>query len=151
MTLPKRTYEKPLPISPSIVLDRERCILCYRCTRFSSDVAEDGELVARERGSSTVIATFQEHDYVNAFSGNVTELCPVGAPPADALPLPGAAVGDRQRPDGLPGLSHRVQHVGDAAREPGRADPLPQPRGRRQRLALRPRAASRGARPGPSG
>ena len=35
MTLPKRTYEKPLPISPSIVLDRERCILCYRCTRFS--------------------------------------------------------------------------------------------------------------------
>ena len=51
MTLPKRTYEKPLPISPSIVLDRERCILCYRCTRFSSDVAEDGELIARERGA----------------------------------------------------------------------------------------------------
>jgi NADH-quinone oxidoreductase subunit G len=79
MTLPKRTYEKPLPISPSIVLDRERCILCYRCTRFSGDVAEDGELVARERGASSVIATFDETPYANAFSGNVTELCPVGA------------------------------------------------------------------------
>ncbi len=79
MTLPKRTYEKPLPISPAIVLDRERCILCYRCTRFSSDVAEDGELVARERGAQSVIATFNEQPYTNAFSGNVTELCPVGA------------------------------------------------------------------------
>ena len=79
MTLPKRTYEKPLPISPSIVLDRERCILCYRCTRFSSDVSEDGELVARERGSQSVIATFEERPYASAFSGNVTELCPVGA------------------------------------------------------------------------
>jgi NADH-quinone oxidoreductase subunit G len=79
MTLPKRTYEKPLPISPAIVLDRERCILCYRCTRFSSDVAEDGELVARERGAQSVIATFNEQPYANAFSGNVTELCPVGA------------------------------------------------------------------------
>ncbi len=84
MTLPKRTYEKPLPISPSIVLDRERCILCYRCTRFSSDVAEDGELIARERGARSVIATFQERPYVGAFSGNVTELCPVGA----LLPTP---------------------------------------------------------------
>ena len=79
MTIPKRTYEKPLPISPSIVLDRERCILCYRCTRFSGDVAEDGELVARERGAQSVIATFDEQPYANAFSGNVTELCPVGA------------------------------------------------------------------------
>jgi NADH-quinone oxidoreductase subunit G len=84
MTLPKRTYEKPLPISPSIVLDRERCILCYRCTRFSSDVAEDGELIARQRGAASVIATFQERPYVGAFSGNVTELCPVGA----LLPTP---------------------------------------------------------------
>ncbi len=84
MTLAKRTYEKPLPISPSIVLDRERCILCYRCTRFSSDVAEDGELIARERGAQSVIATFEERPYVGAFSGNVTELCPVGA----LLPTP---------------------------------------------------------------
>ncbi len=79
MTLPKRTYEKPLPISGSIVLDRERCILCYRCTRFSGDVAEDGELIPRERGAQTVIATFEERPYEGVFSGNVTELCPVGA------------------------------------------------------------------------
>jgi NADH-quinone oxidoreductase subunit G len=84
MTLEKRTYEKPLPISPSIVLDRERCILCYRCTRFSSDVAEDGELITRERGARSVIATFEERPYTGVFSGNVTELCPVGA----LLPTP---------------------------------------------------------------
>ncbi|MBA3717078.1 MAG: (2Fe-2S)-binding protein, partial [Actinobacteria bacterium] len=44
MTFPKRTFDKPIPISPLIALDRERCILCYRCTRFSEEVAEDGQL-----------------------------------------------------------------------------------------------------------
>ena len=52
MTFMKRTFDKPIPISPLIALDRERCILCYRCTRFSEDVAEDGQLVARNRGAS---------------------------------------------------------------------------------------------------
>ena len=51
MTFPKLTFDKPIPISPLIALDRERCILCYRCTRFSQDVAEDGQLVARNRGA----------------------------------------------------------------------------------------------------
>ena len=50
MEFAKRTFEKPIPISPTIALDRERCILCYRCTRFSESVAEDGQLVAVERG-----------------------------------------------------------------------------------------------------
>jgi NADH-quinone oxidoreductase subunit G len=77
--LPKRTYEKPVPISPLIALDRERCILCYRCTRFSADVAEDELLIPRERGSQSIIATFEERPYASPFSGNVTELCPVGA------------------------------------------------------------------------
>ena len=77
--LNKRTYEKPLAISPLIALDRERCILCYRCTRFSQDVAEDEQLVARERGAGSVIATFEEQPYRGRFSGNVIELCPVGA------------------------------------------------------------------------
>jgi NADH-quinone oxidoreductase subunit G len=77
--LPKRTYEKPVPISPLIALDRERCILCYRCTRFSADVAQDELLIARERGSDSIIATFEERPYASPFSGNVTELCPVGA------------------------------------------------------------------------
>ena len=77
--LPKRTYEKPVPVSPLIALDRERCILCYRCTRFSADVAQDELLIARERGSDSIIATFEERPYASPFSGNVTELCPVGA------------------------------------------------------------------------
>jgi NADH dehydrogenase/NADH:ubiquinone oxidoreductase subunit G len=79
MTFPKRTFEKPIPISPLIALDRERCILCYRCTRFSEEVAEDGQLVAVNRGAQSVIATFEDEPYRGAFSGNVTELCPVGA------------------------------------------------------------------------
>ncbi len=79
MTFPKRTFDKPIPISPTIALDRERCILCYRCTRFSSDVAEDGQLVAKNRGAQSVIATFEDEAYAAPFSGNVIELCPVGA------------------------------------------------------------------------
>ncbi len=79
MTFPKLTFDKPIPVSPLIALDRERCILCYRCTRFSSDVAEDGQLIARNRGAHSEIATFGEDPYRAPFSGNVIELCPVGA------------------------------------------------------------------------
>jgi NADH-quinone oxidoreductase subunit G len=79
MTFPKRTFEKPIPISPTIALDRERCILCYRCTRFSETVAEDGQLVAVNRGAQSMITTFEDEPYDGVFSGNVTELCPVGA------------------------------------------------------------------------
>src|SRR5881392_4472639 len=79
MTFPKRTFEKPIPISPTIALDRERCILCYRCTRFSELVAEDGQLVALYRGAQSIIATFEDEPYRAPFSGNVIELCPVGA------------------------------------------------------------------------
>ncbi|HXY84395.1 MAG TPA: molybdopterin-dependent oxidoreductase [Gaiellaceae bacterium] len=79
MTFPKRTFEKPIPVSPLIALDRERCILCYRCTRFSETVAEDGQLVAINRGAHSMIATFDDEPYRAPFSGNVIELCPVGA------------------------------------------------------------------------
>jgi NADH-quinone oxidoreductase subunit G len=79
MTFPKLTFDKPIPISPLIALDRERCILCYRCTRFSEEVAEDGQLIARNRGANTEIATFEDEPYRSVFSGNVIELCPVGA------------------------------------------------------------------------
>ena len=79
MLFPKRTFDKPIPISPLIALDRERCILCYRCTRFSEDVSEDGQLVAVNRGASSMIATFEDEPYRAHFSGNVVELCPVGA------------------------------------------------------------------------
>jgi len=79
MAFPKRTFDKPIPVSPLIALDRERCILCYRCTRFSEGVAEDGQLIARNRGAASVIATFEDEPYRAPFSGNVIELCPVGA------------------------------------------------------------------------
>ncbi|HWH54406.1 MAG TPA: molybdopterin-dependent oxidoreductase [Gaiellaceae bacterium] len=79
MTFEKRTFEKPIPISPTISIDRERCILCYRCTRFSESVSEDNQLVALNRGAQTMIATFEDEPYTGAFTGNVTELCPVGA------------------------------------------------------------------------
>ena len=79
MTFPKMTFDKPIPVSPLIALDRERCILCYRCTRFSEEVAEDGLLIARNRGARSEIATFEDEPYNSVFSGNVIELCPVGA------------------------------------------------------------------------
>jgi NADH-quinone oxidoreductase subunit G len=79
MSFEKLTFEKPIPISPTISLDRERCILCYRCTRFSESVSEDGQLVAANRGAMSVITTFDDLPYTGAFTGNVTELCPVGA------------------------------------------------------------------------
>src|SRR3954449_4069178 len=79
MEFPKRTFEKPIPISPTIALDRERCNLCYRCRRFSESVAEDGQLVAVNRGALSMIATFEDEAYRAPFSGNVVELCPVGA------------------------------------------------------------------------
>jgi NADH-quinone oxidoreductase subunit G len=79
MSFEKLTFEKPIPISPTISLDRERCILCYRCTRFSESVSEDGQLVAANRGASSVITTFEDEPYSGPFTGNVTELCPVGA------------------------------------------------------------------------
>lgn len=75
----KRTHDKPIPISPLIALDRERCILCYRCTRYSADVTQDGQLAPRGRGWNTMITTFEGRPYEGHFSGNVIELCPVGA------------------------------------------------------------------------
>jgi NADH-quinone oxidoreductase subunit G len=79
MSFEKLTFEKPIPISPTIALDRERCILCYRCTRFSEVVSEDAQLVAKNRGATSIITTFDDEPYMGAFTGNVTELCPVGA------------------------------------------------------------------------
>jgi NADH-quinone oxidoreductase subunit G len=76
---PKRHFQKPLGLSPLIHIDRERCILCYRCVRFSQEVSEDYQLILSERGAETFVSTFDGHPYVAPFSGNITELCPVGA------------------------------------------------------------------------
>jgi NADH-quinone oxidoreductase subunit G len=76
---PKRHFVKPLELSPLIAIDRERCILCYRCVRFSQEVAEDYQLILLERGAHSFVGTFDGHPYVAPFSGNIVELCPVGA------------------------------------------------------------------------
>ncbi len=76
---PKRHFEKPLALSPLIAIDRERCILCYRCVRFSQEISEDYQLIFTERAAHTFVGTFDGHPYVAPFSGNIIELCPVGA------------------------------------------------------------------------
>jgi NADH-quinone oxidoreductase subunit G len=81
---PKRHFQKPIPLSPLIKIDRERCILCYRCVRFSQEVAEDEQLQLLERGSSTFVGTFDDRPYIAPFHGNIIELCPVGALTSDA-------------------------------------------------------------------
>jgi NADH-quinone oxidoreductase subunit G len=76
---PKRHFKKPLELSPLVAIDRERCILCYRCVRFSQEVAEDHQLVFLERADHTFVGTHDGRPYVAPFSGNIIELCPVGA------------------------------------------------------------------------
>jgi NADH-quinone oxidoreductase subunit G len=76
---PKRHFRKPLELSPLVAIDRERCILCYRCVRYSQEVAEDHQLVLQERANHSYVATFDGHPYVAPFAGNIVELCPVGA------------------------------------------------------------------------
>ena len=75
----KRHFEKPIELSPLVAIDRERCILCYRCVRFSQEVAEDEQLQLLDRGDRTFVGTFDERPYIAPFHGNITDLCPVGA------------------------------------------------------------------------
>ena len=75
----KRHFEKPIELSPLVAIDRERCILCYRCVRFSQEVAEDEQLQLLERGDRTFVGTFDDRPYIAPFHGNITDLCPVGA------------------------------------------------------------------------
>src|SRR5207237_9480978 len=76
---PKRQLHMPLEIAPRTAIDRARCILCYRCVRFSQEISEDYQLVFLERGDHTFVGTHDGHPYVGPFSGNIIELCPVGA------------------------------------------------------------------------
>ena len=79
VTDPKRHFQKPIELSPLVAIDRERCILCYRCVRFSQEVTEDEQLHLLERGDRTFVGTFDDRPYVTPFHGNITDLCPVGA------------------------------------------------------------------------
>jgi NADH-quinone oxidoreductase subunit G len=75
----KRHYEKPIPISDLVYLDRERCILCDRCTRFAKEVAGDPLIHFQDRGSRTEVNTFPDEPFSSYFSGNTVQICPVGA------------------------------------------------------------------------
>ena len=75
----KRHYTKPIPISETVYLDRERCILCDRCTRFADEVAGDPLIHFMDRGAATQVNTFPGEPFSSYFSGNVVEVCPVGA------------------------------------------------------------------------
>jgi NADH-quinone oxidoreductase subunit G len=75
----KRHYEKPIPLSDLVNLDRERCILCDRCTRFADEVAGDRLIHFVSRGNDTQVLTFPDEPFVSYFSGNTVQICPVGA------------------------------------------------------------------------
>ncbi|MGW3403617.1 NADH-quinone oxidoreductase subunit G, partial [Streptomyces zhihengii] len=87
----KRTYEKPVPISTQVLLDRERCVLCARCTRFSNQVAGDPMIELVERGALQQVGTGEGDPFASYFSGNTIQICPVGA-------LTSAAYRFRSRP-----------------------------------------------------
>ena len=80
----KRHYPKPVPVSDRVMLDRERCILCQRCTRFSSEISMDNGLVMISRGYKMEVGTAPDHAFDSIFSGNTVEMCPVGALTATA-------------------------------------------------------------------
>ncbi|TPQ23788.1 NADH-quinone oxidoreductase subunit G [Streptomyces sporangiiformans] len=75
----KRTFEKPVPISAQVLLDRERCVLCARCTRFSNQVAGDPMIELLERGALQQVGTGEGDPFESYFSGNTIQICPVGA------------------------------------------------------------------------
>jgi NADH-quinone oxidoreductase subunit G len=87
----KRTFEKPIHISSQVLLDRERCILCARCTRFSKEIAGDPFIDMGERGALQQVSIYEKDPFDSYFSGNTVQICPVGA-------LTGAAYRFRSRP-----------------------------------------------------
>lgn len=87
----KRTFAKPVPISTQVLLDRERCVLCARCTRFSNQIAGDPMIELVERGALQQVGTGEGDPFQSYFSGNTIQICPVGA-------LTSAAYRFRSRP-----------------------------------------------------
>src|SRR5680860_770694 len=75
----KRTFAKPINISAQILLDRERCVLCARCTRFSEQIAGDPFIEMLERGALQQVGIYAEEPFSSYFSGNTIQICPVGA------------------------------------------------------------------------
>jgi NADH-quinone oxidoreductase subunit G len=99
----KRTYPKPINISSQVLLDRERCVLCARCTRFSDQVAGDPFIALVERGALQQIGIYESQPFESYFSGNTVQICPVGA-------LTGAAYRFRSRPFDLVSTPSVCEH-----------------------------------------
>ncbi|PZT75969.1 MULTISPECIES: NADH-quinone oxidoreductase subunit G [unclassified Streptomyces] len=99
----KRTYEKPVPISTQVLLDRERCVLCARCTRFSNQVAGDPMIELIERGALQQVGIGEGDPFESYFSGNTIQICPVGA-------LTSAAYRFRSRPFDLVSTPSVCEH-----------------------------------------
>ena len=135
---PKRHFKKPLELSPLVAIDRERCILCYRCVRFSQEVAEDYQLVFLERGDHTFVGTHDGRPYVGPVQRQHHRALPRRRAHLAGLPLPRAPVGHRGLGLGLHDVPVPVQRRADAARRrQGRARARARQRGGRRRLALR--------------
>ena len=99
----KRTYPKPINISSQVLLDRERCVLCARCTRFSDQIAGDPFIALVERGALQQVGIYEEKPFESYFSGNTVQICPVGA-------LTGAAYRFRSRPFDLVSTPSVCEH-----------------------------------------
>ncbi|GAB3885509.1 NADH-quinone oxidoreductase subunit G [Terrabacter terrigena] len=99
----KRTYPKPVNISSQVLLDRERCVLCARCTRFSDQVAGDPFIALVERGALQQVGIYEDKPFESYFSGNTVQICPVGA-------LTGAAYRFRSRPFDLVSTPSVCEH-----------------------------------------
>ncbi|GAB78053.1 NADH dehydrogenase subunit G [Austwickia chelonae] len=99
----KRTFTKPINVSTQVLLDRERCVLCQRCTRFSDQIAGDPFIALVERGAQQQIGIYQEDPFESYFSGNTVQICPVGA-------LTGAAYRFRSRPFDLVSTPSACEH-----------------------------------------
>ena len=99
----KRTFSKPVAISTQVLLDRERCVLCQRCTRFSDQIAGDPFIALVERGAQQQIGIFQDQPFESYFSGNTVQICPVGA-------LTGAMYRFRSRPFDLVSTPSACEH-----------------------------------------
>ena len=99
----KRTFEKPVNISSQVLLDRERCVLCARCTRFSEQIASDPFITLNERGALQQVGIYENKPFESYFSGNTVQICPVGA-------LTGAAYRFRARPFDLVSTPSACEH-----------------------------------------
>ena len=106
----KRTFEKPIAISSQVLLDRERCVLCARCTRFSQQIAGDPFIELFERGALEQVSIYTDEPFHSYFSGNTVQICPVGA-------LTGAQYRFRARPFDLVSTPSVCEHCASGCQQ----------------------------------